>query len=46
MELTRTVNADKRYYPDEDRIYHADSLLDTIRRFNDIKIQFFFQSDL
>lgn len=41
MELTRTVNADKRYYPDEDRIYHADSLLDTIRRFNDIKIQMY-----
>lgn len=41
MDIIRTVNADRRYYLDEDKIYNADSLVDTIRRFNDIKIQMY-----
>lgn len=41
MEITRTINADKRYYLDEDTITNADSLIDTIRRFNDIQMQMY-----
>lgn len=39
MEITRTINADKRYYIDENLIVNADSLIDTEYRFNDMKIQ-------
>lgn len=38
MILTRTVNSDKRYYLDEDLIVNQESLLDTMERFNDMKI--------
>lgn len=41
MEITRTINADKRYYLDENLITNADSLMETIRRFNDIQIQMY-----
>lgn len=38
MEITRTINADKRYYLDEDKIINRGSLMDTIVRFNDMKM--------
>lgn len=38
MEITRTVNSDMRYYLDEDTIVHHESIIDTITRFNDMKI--------
>lgn len=41
MEITRTINADKRYYIDEDTMTNADSLIDTIRMFNDIQMQMY-----
>ena len=41
MTITRTANADKRYYLDEDLIYNADPLVKTIEQFNDIKIQMY-----
>lgn len=41
MEITRTINADKRYYLDENLITNADSLIETIRRFNDIQMQMY-----
>ena len=41
MEITRTFNSDKRYYLDEDLIINSESLIDTINRFNDIKIQLY-----
>lgn len=30
MEITRTINADKRYYLDEDKIINSGSLMDTM----------------
>lgn len=41
MKITRTVNADKRYYIDETEIVNQDSILDTISKFNDMKIQLY-----
>ena len=41
MEITRTINADKRYYFDENLITNAASLIETIRRFNDIQMQMY-----
>lgn len=41
MEITRTINADKRYYIDENLIINPDSLVDTAYRFNDMKIQMY-----
>ena len=41
MEITRTINADKRYYIDENLIINSDSLVDTEYRFNDMKIQMY-----
>lgn len=38
MEITRTINADKRYYLDEDKIINSGALMDTIVRFNDMKM--------
>ena len=41
MQLTRTINADKRYYLDEDEIQNVESLIQTMERFNNIKIQLY-----
>ena len=41
MELTRTINSDKRYYLDEQNIANAASFLETMRVFNDAKIQLY-----
>lgn len=41
MELTTTVNADKRYYFDEKNIVNGESLIQTISTFNDMKIQLY-----
>ena len=41
MIITRTVNADKRYYLDEENIINAESLVDTISKFNNMKIQLY-----
>lgn len=41
MEITRTINADKRYYLDENLITNAGSLIETIQRFNDIQMQLY-----
>ena len=41
MGITRTVNADKRYYLDEGDIVNAGSLVDTISIFNDMKIRLY-----
>ena len=41
MQLTRTINADKRYYLDEDEIQNVESLIQTMERFNHIKIQLY-----
>ena len=38
MEITRTINADKRYYLDEDSIENSTSLMNTIIKFNDMKM--------
>ena len=38
MELSRTINSDKRYYLDENTIENAASFLQTMRVFNDAKI--------
>ena len=38
MNLTTTVNADKRYYLDEGTIENCGSVLDTLNRFNEIKM--------
>ena len=38
MELTRTINSDKRYYLDEKNIENAASFLETMRVFNDAKM--------
>lgn len=37
MELSRTINSDKRYYLDENTIENAASFLQTMRVFNDAK---------
>ena len=39
MELSRTINSDKRYYLDENTIENAASFLQTMRVFNDAKIR-------
>ena len=41
MQLTRTINADKRYYLDEDEIQNVESLIQTMERFNHIKIKLY-----
>lgn len=41
MEITRTINADKRYYINENLIINPDSLINTERQFNDMKIQMY-----
>ena len=41
MELTRTINSDKRYYLDEHNVENADALIATMRVFNDAKIQLY-----
>ncbi|MGN0510701.1 MAG: hypothetical protein ACI4GE_04055 [Lachnospiraceae bacterium] len=41
MIITRTVNADKRYYLDEENIVNLDSIIDTVSRFNNMKIQLY-----
>lgn len=41
MEITHTINADKRYYIDENLIINPGSLIDTEHRFNDMKIQMY-----
>lgn len=38
MAITRTVLADRRYYLDEGKILNQGSILDTLSRFNDMKI--------
>ena len=37
MELSRTIDSDKRYYLDENTIENAASFLQTMRVFNDAK---------
>lgn len=37
MRMSRTFNADKRYYLDEKNIVNAGALIETIKRFNDMK---------
>lgn len=41
MELTRTINSDKRYYLDEHNVENADAFISTMRVFNDAKIQLY-----
>ena len=41
MELSRTINSDKRYYLDENTIENAPSFLQTMRVFNDAKIDLY-----
>lgn len=41
MEIIRTINANKRYYLDENFIINPDSLIHTIYKFNDMKIQMY-----
>lgn len=41
MVITRTINSDKRYYLDENTIINQESFLDTLSRFNDMKIQLY-----
>ena len=41
MELSRTINSDKRYYLDENTIENAASFLQTMRVFNDAKIDLY-----
>ena len=41
MELLRTINSDKRYYLDENTIENAASFLQTMRVFNDAKIDLY-----
>lgn len=43
MEIMRTINADVRYYPDEDTVQNADSLIRTMEQFNDMKMQLYNQ---
>ena len=41
MELSRTINSDKRYYLDENTIENAAPFLQTMRIFNDAKIDLY-----
>ena len=41
MELSRTINSDKRYYLDENTIENATSFLQTMRVFNNAKIDLY-----
>ena len=41
MELSRTINSDKRYYLDENTIENAASFLQTMRVFNDAKMDLY-----
>ena len=41
MELSRTIDSDKRYYLDENTIENAVSFLQTMRVFNDAKIDLY-----
>lgn len=41
MELSRTINSDKRYYLDENTIENTVSFLQTMRVFNDAKIDLY-----
>ena len=41
MELSRTINSDKRYYLDKKTIENAASLLETMRVFNDAKMDLY-----
>ena len=41
MELSRTINSDKRYYLDENTIENAVSFLQTMRVFNDAKMDLY-----
>ena len=41
MELTRTINSDKRYYLDKHNVENADTFISTMRVFNDAKIQLY-----
>ena len=41
MELLRTINSDKRYYLDDNTIENAASFLQTMRVFNDAKIDLY-----
>ena len=41
MELSRTINSDKRYYLDENTIENTASFLQTMRVFNDAKIDLY-----
>lgn len=43
MEITRTINADKRYYLDENLIINPEALVNTLYRYNDIKMQLYNQ---
>ena len=41
MELSRTINSNKRYYLDKKTIENAASLLETMRVFNDAKMDLY-----
>ena len=41
MELSRTINSDKRYYLDENTIENAASFLQTMRVFNDANLDLY-----
>ena len=41
IELSRTINSDKRYYLDKKTIENAASLLETMRVFNDAKMDLY-----
>ena len=41
MEISRTINSDKRYYLDEKTIENAASFLETMRVFNDAKMDLY-----
>ena len=41
MEMSRTINSDKRYYLDENTIENVESFLQTMRVFNDAKIDLY-----
>lgn len=43
MEITRTINADKRYYLNENLIINPEALVNTLYRYNDIKMQLYNQ---
>lgn len=41
MEISRAINSDKRYYLDEKTIENAASFLETMRVFNDAKMDLY-----